>query len=86
MSTFSVTSNELSALKSYAEYLFIANIVEFFDKYGETAAQYSNFKKEAYKLHQMVKDKKPANEINAFAEKLKKEVPLSYSDMRDMFG
>jgi len=86
MSTFNSKQAFLDFLKDYSEYLYIANIVEFFDKYGESASQYSNFKKEAYKLYQMVKDNKPPAEINAFAENLKKNVPLSYSDMRDLFG
>lgn len=75
----------LDFLKAYSEYLFIINTVEFFDKYGEAASTYSNFKKEAYKLYKMVKENKPPNEINDFAIELKK-VPLSYSDMRDMYG
>ena len=76
---------QLKALEGYMEYLFIANIVEFFDKYGEKTSESSEFMKAAYVLHKMVKDKKPVEEIIKYAEELKKK-PISYGDMRSLFG
>lgn len=74
----------LNFLKIYQEYLYIQNIVEFFDKYGENSAD-SDFMKEAVKLYKMVKEKKSEEEVNNFVIELKKK-PISYGDLRTLFG
>jgi|LauGreDrversion4_2_1035121.scaffolds.fasta_scaffold922696_2 hypothetical protein len=74
----------IAFLKIYQEYLYIQNIVEFFDKYGENSAT-SEFMKDAFKLYKMVKDKKSTTEVNNFVVELKKK-PISYCDLRTLFG
>jgi hypothetical protein len=87
MSNFNNQENKnafMSFLKNYHEYLYIQNIVEFFDKYGENSAD-SEFMKEAVKLYKMVKEKKSVEEVNNFVIELKKK-PISYGDLRTLFG
>jgi hypothetical protein len=74
----------LDALKEYAEYLYIQNIIEYFDSYGEKAVT-SDFSKVAYKLYEMINDQKPINEINQYVNVVK-NTPLSYGEMRSFFG
>lgn len=77
----------LALLKIYCEYLYIQNIIEYFS-YGKVTSipeNSSEFTKGAFKLNQMVLNKKPANEVNEFVKELK-QIPLTYGEMRSFFG